>query len=301
MIKGAARDARNEKGKTASSYGLDEALAEMQQEEESMQKKQEWIAEERSQFHREAAGAFSSEREWREKLMDEHEFEHIEGAGYGSEQRAHFRASEAWTNGWFAEEDDSLNDDDWWEAIARQMRRRHNAFADAGSHGSKRPAEQQQQNRPAFQGIGNDARMAWERKWAKEGSRPAASCGGGNDSSSSGSAESAARAAAHAHAWERFITAQAATSSDEAAAIRFSDVPWPVVPRGGDLAEEAMMLPAALRGDASARRRAVREALRRWHPDKFGQRFGSRLAAADIDRILERVKVVSQALTALVQ
>ena len=45
----------------------------------------------------------------------------------------------------------------------------------------------------------------------------------------------------------------------------------------------------------------MREALRRWHPDKFGQRFGARLAAADRDRILEQVKVVSQALTTLVQ
>jgi hypothetical protein len=134
--------------------------------------------------------------------------------------------------------------------------------------------------------------MAWERKWAKEGERPVAACGAVAEQGF------AARAATHALAWERFL---AAASEGGGETIRFSDVPWPTVPAGGDLATEAMMLPEALRGDAEARRRAVREALRRWHPDKFGQRFGGRLAAADRDRILERVKTVSQALTALVQ
>lgn len=37
----------------------------------------------------------------------------------------------------------------------------------------------------------------------------------------------------------------------------------------------------------------------RWHPDKFESRFGRRLAAKDRERILERVKGVSQALNAL--
>ncbi len=37
----------------------------------------------------------------------------------------------------------------------------------------------------------------------------------------------------------------------------------------------------------------------RWHPDKFESRFRRRLAAEDRERILERVKGVSQALNAL--
>jgi hypothetical protein len=39
--------------------------------------------------------------------------------------------------------------------------------------------------------------------------------------------------------------------------------------------------------------------LRRWHPDKFVAKFGSRLAAEDRERILMRVKETSQALNAL--
>jgi hypothetical protein len=142
--------------------------------------------------------------------------------------------------------------------------------------------------------------MAWERKWAKEGQRAPASSALAGAAHGPGDAE---RAAAHALAWERFITKYAGGSGDTAAGttpIRFDNVPWPAPAAGGDLAEEAMMLPPALRNDADARRRAVREALRRWHPDKFGQRFGGRLAPEDRERILERVKAVSQALTALV-
>jgi hypothetical protein len=299
ISKGALRDIKNTKGKTPSSYGLDEALAEIQMEDERLAQKQEWIAEERSRFQREVASPVAKEREWREKLIDEHNFEYIEGAGYGSEQRAHAQGGSARMDGWFADEEEALDDDDWWAAIARQMRRRHCAFADdMGAPGRRGPAPPPQ-DRPAFQGIGEDARMAWERKWAKEGHRPASASAGAGAAHDAGDA---ARAAAHALAWERFITKYAGASGDEAAGvIRFDTVPWPAPAAGGDVAEEAMMLPAALRHDADARRRAVREALRRWHPDKFGQRFGGRLAAADRERILERVKAVSQALTALVQ
>ncbi len=302
ISKGALRDIKNIRGKTPSSYGLDEALAEIEMEEERLAQKQEWIAEERSRFQREVENPVAKEREWREKLMDEHNFEYIEGAGYGSEQRAHAGVK---MDGWFADEEEALDDDDWWAAIARQMRRRHCAFADdigASGHGRGSSAGGRAApppDRPAFQGIGADARMAWERKWAKEGQRPAAASAAAGAAHDAGHA---ARAAAHALAWERFITKYAGSGGDEAAGvIRFDSVPWPAPAAGGDVAEEAMMLPDALRNDADARRRAVREALRRWHPDKFGQRFGSRLAAADRDRILERVKAVSQALTALVQ
>jgi hypothetical protein len=58
------------------------------------------------------------------------------------------------------------------------------------------------------------------------------------------------------------------------------------------------MLPPGEIADAAARGKAVREGLRRWHPDKFGQRFGALLLERDRQRILEKVREVSQALTA---
>ena len=50
---------------------------------------------------------------------------------------------------------------------------------------------------------------------------------------------------------------------------------------------------------AEAARRRVRAELMRWHPDKFGARFGARLAARERAGVLERVKAVAQMLTEL--
>ena len=47
------------------------------------------------------------------------------------------------------------------------------------------------------------------------------------------------------------------------------------------------------------RRKRLRVELMRWHPDKFEARFGRRLAARDKERVLDRVKGMSQALNAL--
>lgn len=44
------------------------------------------------------------------------------------------------------------------------------------------------------------------------------------------------RAAEHASSWERFLCSKQDS-------ISYSDVPWPYVPPGGDLASEAMMVP----------------------------------------------------------
>ena len=163
---------------------------------------------------------------------------------------------------WFAEDEDALNDEDWWASIARQMRQHHAAFTKEDGGRSGRGAKRQAPpvaDGAAFKGIENDARLAWERKWAKEGQSHTPAAGGGARGSgvADSAAQAAMRTAAHALAWERFLMAQAAGGSagGGAAEIRFDDVPWPSVPAGGDMAEEAMMLPAALRGDPEARRR----------------------------------------------
>ena len=49
----------------------------------------------------------------------------------------------------------------------------------------------------------------------------------------------------------------------------------------------------------AARRRAVQAELRRWHPDKFVARWGSRFPAEEREALLLRVKQVAQCLTEL--
>ena len=40
-------------------------------------------------------------------------------------------------------------------------------------------------------------------------------------------------------------------------------------------------------------KKQIREAVLRWHPDKFNQRFGFALLPADKERVMERVATVS--------
>ena len=66
-------------------------------------------------------------------------------------------------------------------------------------------------------------------------------------------------------------------------------VPWPPEPRPvHGLQRCSRML---------SRRAAVRLALQRWHPDRFLQRFGSRLAPAERAAMLERVTALAAAVT----
>ena len=44
------------------------------------------------------------------------------------------------------------------------------------------------------------------------------------------------------------------------------------------------------------RKKAYHTAAMRWHPDKFTQRFGSRLTGQDREQVLERVKGIYQSL-----
>ena len=51
--------------------------------------------------------------------------------------------------------------------------------------------------------------------------------------------------------------------------------------------------------DGAARRRAVQAELRRWHPDKFVARWGTRMLPEERDALLLRIKQVAQCLTEL--
>jgi len=44
-------------------------------------------------------------------------------------------------------------------------------------------------------------------------------------------------------------------------------------------------------------KKIIREAIRKWHPDKFQQKLGDRICEKDVDLVMERVKLISQALT----
>ena len=78
--------------------------------------------------------------------------------------------------------------------------------------------------------------------------------------------------------------------------LGYSDIPWP----GGDKSEDdIMILMQGLQKDSSDYKKYLREQKIRWHPDKFLQRFGTHLLAADKERIMSRVTELSQKLNKL--
>lgn len=97
-----------------------------------------------------------------------------------------------------------------------------------------------------------------------------------------------ARRAAYEAKWHVFATHRGTDP------IRFAQVPW--------LVEEVEDARAVILYGTQGRdeeRRRIRTELMRWHPDKFEAKFARFLHAADRQRVLDRVKHISQMLTGL--
>ena len=90
---------------------------------------------------------------------------------------------------------------------------------------------------------------------------------------------------------------EGAPVSPKCAAVRFDDVPWMplLVGRAADGRGEPWSLLGLEEGaSAEEKRKAVRKAALRWHPDKFLQKYGNDLHGPDRERILDHVKRMAQ-------
>lgn len=86
-------------------------------------------------------------------------------------------------------------------------------------------------------------------------------------------------------AWKKF-------SESGKQSLGFSDVPFPV--EKAKMAELSRVI--LHNAPPSEHKQLLRKEILRWHPDKFLQKYRSRLLASDHDRVLERVNELSQAL-----
>ena len=93
----------------------------------------------------------------------------------------------------------------------------------------------------------------------------------------------------HERAWTSF---ERRVASEASRPVTLADVPWP---RSG-----AWLIRESL-GDDEDVARAHRAFARRWHPDKFTQRFGRALAPDEREDIVSRVKEVYQSARQLVE
>ncbi|KAL3870869.1 hypothetical protein ACJMK2_038901 [Sinanodonta woodiana] len=86
-------------------------------------------------------------------------------------------------------------------------------------------------------------------------------------------------------------------SRDKVNSLRINDIPWP----SGKTVEDDLKILLHDLGekDSSKYRKYLRVQQIRWHPDKFFQKFGDVLDESEKDKILDRVKSISQALNKL--
>lgn len=89
-------------------------------------------------------------------------------------------------------------------------------------------------------------------------------------------------------------------STDGSRLLRYVDIPWPC-PAGTPEEMAAVALHGMEPSDKAAYRRFLRRQQALWHPDKFAQRCGARLAEQDRRRILDTVTALSQAFNRLAE
>nr|XP_042703392.1 NF-kappa-B inhibitor-like protein 1 isoform X1 [Chrysemys picta bellii] len=82
--------------------------------------------------------------------------------------------------------------------------------------------------------------------------------------------------------------------------LRYGDIPWPS-PTGTVAEMAAVAMLGTDPSDAGAYRRQLRRQQALWHPDKFAQRCGGRLAEPDRGRVLATVTALSQELNRLAE
>ncbi|XP_025048142.1 NF-kappa-B inhibitor-like protein 1 isoform X1 [Alligator sinensis] len=82
--------------------------------------------------------------------------------------------------------------------------------------------------------------------------------------------------------------------------LTYHDIPWPC-PGASPEAMAAAAMMGADPGDRASFRRQLRRQQALWHPDKFTQRCGERLAQPDRRRVLDAVMALSQALNRLAE
>ena len=292
------RDANND---TCADLDLFELLAHHESEVARFEAEQRAAERERKQAAALAADRAEAAYRWSERLASELAFESRTsefGHGWNDEATEHADASS--------------NGGDWWESIARERaearRREHTAFIEAEM---KRRQVRERVTRftpeptaaspPYFSSFESNSKQSTPPSSPPP---PMPSSSSARDLRSTTATMTGPDAALQRHAdneaWATFDAAHSSASSSSTAAladmpgngtIRIQDIPWPI-------AGDSTPIPGFHALSLGDRKVIVRLLQRRWHPDKFTQRFGCRIATQERDAIMARINSISQALNA---
>ncbi|GLC37233.1 hypothetical protein PLESTB_001145300 [Pleodorina starrii] len=271
---------------------------------------------ERATGHDDEAEAEDDDARWRRRLREEYS----DGEGPSEDD---------WRGAQRPEEERAADsDDEWADRLWREMQRRRSAAAaasaaafaaDLRAENSRLAAEAAERSRRILR-----EEQAKDAEWRRRTLLPAIEAG-----PSTPPLDLTAARVAYDERWEQLdreaaaaataVGAPAAAAAAAMAPLTYWDIPWPLqpptaagpAPRPGPAPPPAAPPPApsaeALRdflllgasGPSEVKRR-LRGELLRWHPDKFGARFGGRLAAAGQPHsaaALARVHQLAQVLT----
>lgn len=229
-----------------------------------------------------AAARAAEAEEWREKLAGE---VYHGGAGGERSEADELRSADAFADAW---QDAERRDADSMSAAAAEAAKRLFGSESTSSGGAR-----------AGSATGRMPRFVPEGTPASPKGRAgkAGTAGGGRAPPRPRSpkpSEMEARRAADEEAWAAF---EAASKSN----LTMDDVPWPYLGpagAGGASSDAQQRYVVGIHPDMSLaeQRVRIRKAQRRWHPDKFVQKHGARVAESAQDAVMERVKVVAQAI-----
>eukprot|EP00897_Mesotaenium_endlicherianum_P001395 jgi/Mesen1/1283/ME000013S00768 len=205
--------------------------------------------------------------DWAEHLADN--ISDDEGVGFG------WRSTQFATN---SQDSDPYENDDWRDVIAEEMRRR------AAERRATAPSEAAAKAAPKVYGPQNEEERSERQKKAQQVLE--------EEQARDKAWREGVLQGKIMHQQKRYEDRWAAFALSCNMGILYEDVPFPV-----EVGKEADLERVILQGIPQPQhRKRVRAEVLRWHPDKFYQKWGQRLADKGKDRLLARVKEISQAI-----
>lgn len=208
----------------------------------------------------------TSEKQWRDKLADEYQYEYQSTWG---------KYEQSFDN--YEQEENAETYDDWTERIRQQYYNKKHAQREAHYAASNRKKRKTEES-----GDRKTDKLEEERRKMRERYE--------RNQQKDKELRFLKRKMKYETDYKTLYERKVKTT------LGYCDIPWP----GGDKSEEdIVILMQGLESGASDFKKYLRQQQIRWHPDKFLQRFGSHIAAAEKDMIMKRVTELSQKLNKL--
>ncbi|XP_078422582.1 NF-kappa-B inhibitor-like protein 1 [Cetorhinus maximus] len=222
-----------------------------------------FAAEERSDTAKDRA-----DREWQHKLFAECEDEFYQKCGRYEED-------------FFLPDPEPQTYDDWADCLAKEYAAKRARAAGSGYRGKAARAAEEEQRKVKEQREFQERLEAEHRRYLERAGR-----------------KKEELAHSHKRRYESGCADVFGRAASNDGQLTYGDIPWPA-PKGTVEEMVTVILHGVEQSERTSYRRYLRQQQAVWHPDRFAQRCGERLAETDRQRILDMVMALSQALNKL--